>query len=305
MSILAVTKTWAEMIKIAHSVFALPFALVAAILAGRHLESGKPSWGQIGLIVLCMVAARCVAMTFNRIVDCSSDAGNPRTANRPLPAGLIHPNQAWVFWALSVLLFIFGCLVFLLAYRNPWPIAFALPVLTYLCGYSYSKRFTRWSHFYLGSAIALSPAAAWLAIHPDSLGLPALILVGAVTFWIGGFDIIYACQDIDFDRRAGLYSLPASAGATQALWIARAAHVLTVLLLALLGVSCHLGWLYWVGVVLVATLLLVENAIVHPDDFSKVNLAFFTINGIVSIVLGAVTVTDVLLDLEPVFAVEV
>jgi len=287
------------MIKFSHSVFALPFAFVAAFLAGRHLDSGRPAWGQLGLMFLCMVAARSVAMTFNRIADAHSDSLNPRTSNRAIPAGLITTRQAWHFFVTCCLIFVLGCAGFWAFYDNHWPLLLALPVLGYLCGYSYSKRFTRWSHFYLGSAIALSPAATWVAIHPQSIGLPACILVGTVTFWIGGFDIIYACQDLDFDRQQGLFSLPASMGPTVALWIARLAHLFTIVLLALLGLSTGLGYLYWSGVAIVAILLVVENAIVHPNDFSKITLAFFTINGVVSVILGIVAVADVLLDLDP------
>ncbi len=173
----------------------------------------------------------------------------------------------------------------------------------YLCGYSYCKFFTRWSHFYLGSAIALSPAAAWLAIDPASIGWPAVLLVGAVMRWIAGFDIIYACQDLEFDQAEGLHSLPAKLGPAAALWIARGAHLLTVLLLAAVGVQAQLGWLYWIGVGIVAVLLAVENAIVHPHDFSRVNLAFFTVNGVVSVVMGIVTVADILFGLESPFTI--
>jgi 4-hydroxybenzoate polyprenyltransferase len=176
----------------------------------------------------------------------------------------------------------------------------AVPVLVYVCFYSYTKHFTQWSHFVLGSAIAFSPVAAWLAVHPQSVGWPAVILMAAVTLWIGGFDVIYACQDIDVDRRDGLRSLPARLGAAKALWIARASHAATVALLVLLAAVSGLGWLYLAGVAAVAVLLLTENLLVRKDDFSRVNLAFFTVNGVVSILLGAVAVADVILGLAPV-----
>ena len=294
--------TWAEMVKLSHTVFALPFALMAAFLAGRNLgERNLPYWGQVGLVVLCMIAARSVAMTFNRIVDSRIDARNPRTAQRALASGRLSFAAAWTMWVLGAFTFGIGCLGFQLIYQNIWPILLAGPVLIYLCGYSYSKFHPRWSHFYLGSAIALSPAAAWLAIDPGSIGWTVVMLVGAVTFWIGGFDIIYACQDVDFDRREGLHSLPAALGPAKALWIARTAHVFTVVLLACVGLEAELGWLYWIGVGFVALLLIVENAIVHAEDFSRVNLAFFTVNGVVSVVMGIVTVADVLFDLQPPF----
>ncbi len=301
MSLVTTTKIWAQMIKFSHSVFALPFAIIAAFLAGRELPAGRPGYGQLALLVLCMVAARSVAMTFNRIADADLDARNPRTQNRPIPVGLISRQQAWIFFAIGAGSFVVCCLGFGVFYGNYWPVILAVPVLLYLCGYSYCKFYTRWSHFYLGSAIALSPAAAWLAIHPASIGSPAVVLVGAVTLWIAGFDIIYACQDLEFDRQEGLHSLPARLGPAKALWVARGAHLLTVGLLATLGIMATLGWLYWIGVGVVGLLLMIENAIVHPNDLSKVNLAFFTVNGVVSVVMGIASVADVLLDLQPPF----
>ncbi|MCG3137380.1 MAG: 4-hydroxybenzoate octaprenyltransferase [Phycisphaerae bacterium] len=287
--------TWGEMIKFGHSIFALPFALMATFLAGRQLPGKYPSLRQFVLIVICMVSARSLAMTFNRIVDARIDANNPRTAGRALPAGMITMRQAWTFFLLCSLMFLVGTAGFLRLTGNPWPLLLALPVMVYLCGYSYAKRFTRWSHFWLGSAIALSPAAAWLAIHPASIGLSALLLVLAVTFWIGGFDIIYACQDIEFDRSIGLHSLPSRLGPAAALWIARTAHTLVVVLLAGLGIIEQLGMAYWIGVGGVALLLFIENSLVHPHDFSRVNLAFFTINGVVSLLLGTLTIVDIIL----------
>ncbi len=286
---------WGRMIKLSHSVFALPFALIATFLAGRERPAGHPGAGQLLLIVLCMVAARSAAMTFNRIVDAAIDARNPRTADRPLPAGTIRRDQAVAFFVGCCLVFAAGCAGFLIADDNPWPLVLAGPVLAYLCFYSYTKRFTRWSHFVLGSAIALSPPAAWIAIHPASIGWPAVVLAAAVTLWIGGFDIIYACQDVEPDRRDGLHSLPARLGIGPALWIARGAHALTVVLLAALGPLAALGRLYYGGVAAVAVLLLVENLLVRADDLSRVNVAFFTVNGIISLLLGACAIGDVML----------
>ena len=191
-------RIWGEMIKFSHSIFALPFALMAAVLAGRHIPiAGQPSAGQIALIVLCMVSARSVAMTFNRIADAAIDVRNPRTAARPLPAGRLTLSAAYAFLMLAIVVFAMGCFGFHRFYANDWPMLLGGPVLVYLCFYSYTKRFTRWSHLFLGSAIGLSPAATWLAIHPDSLGWTAGLLAAAVTCWIAGFDIIYACQDIE------------------------------------------------------------------------------------------------------------
>ena len=291
----ATLRNWCEMIKFSHSVYALPFALMATFMAGRNLPGGHPTWIQIVLIAACMIFARSTAMTFNRIVDAKIDARNPRTQSRAIPAGTISMRSANLFLGAGAFGFVLACGGFWLTDRNRWPMMLAIPVLIYLCGYSYTKRFTRWSHFYLGSAIALSPVAAWLAIHPASVGWPAAILMATVTLWIGGFDIIYACQDIEVDRREGLHSLPSRLGPAGALWIARAAHVLTVCLLIVLWRVGGLGILYLCGVGAVAILLLVENCLVHPNDFSKVKLAFFTMNGLVSLLLGVAAVADVLI----------
>ena len=253
------------------------------------------------MIVVCMVAARSVAMTFNRIVDARIDAMNPRTAGRPLPTGRISRAAAITFLILATLTFAVACFTFFFWYGNEWPMLLGGPVLVYLCGYSYTKRFTRWSHFFLGSAIALSPPAAWLAIHPESFGAEAIVLMGAVTLWISGFDIIYACQDIDADRVQGLFSLPSGLGPRRALWLARGCHAGTVVLLVVLAHAAGLGWLYLAGVAAVALLLLVENSLVRAGDYSKVNLAFFTINGIVSVLMGVLAVADILLGLRRVF----
>ncbi|HSW45846.1 MAG TPA: UbiA-like polyprenyltransferase [Phycisphaerae bacterium] len=293
-------RRWGEMIKFSHSVFALPFALMATFLAARSAyEAGAalhvwPAWDQLALIVICMVAARSAAMTFNRITDAACDARNPRTAVRAIPAGTITVRQAAAFLLVAVLVFEAACAGFWWRYGNVWPLGLSLPVLSYLGFYSYTKRFTKWSHFVLGSAIALSPVAAWLAIHPASLGWPAVVLMAAVTLWIGGFDIIYACQDVGFDRAEGLHSLPARWGVAGALWAARIAHAGTVLLLAGLVPLAGLGWLYGLGVGIVAILLVIENALVRADDLSRVNVVFFTVNGAISLVLGGLTIADVL-----------
>ena len=291
---------YGELVKFAHSVFALPFALMATFLASRAASHAGdraqvyPSLVQLGLIVACMVSARTAAMSFNRLADQTLDARNPRTAGRPLPSGSIARSQAIGLLAGSAVAFVLACAGFWWTQHNWIPVVCSLPVLGYLCFYSYTKRFTKWSHFVLGSGIAISPAAAWLAIHPASIGWPALLLVGTVTLWIGGFDIIYACQDIDFDRQAGLHSLPARLGPAGALWIARLAHAAVVALLAGLAVAAGLGGLYLAGVGIVALLLLIENGIVHPNDYSRVNLAFFTINGCISLLLAGLTIADVL-----------
>ncbi len=289
-------RTWSEMIKVSHSVFALPFALMATFLAGREIEGlHRPHVGQLVLIVVCMVAGRSVAMTFNRIADKEIDAGNPRTAGRPLPAGKLKVRAAYGFLLASAAVFVTACYAFLHLFANHWPILLAGPVLLYLCGYSYTKRFTKWSHFSLGSAIGVSPLAAWLAIHPGSIGVPAIVLSVAVMLWIAGFDIIYACQDVDHDQKQGLFSLPSRVGVGPALWTARLCHLAVVVCLVVLGVAAPLGWLYFVGVVVVALLLVLENSLVRPDDLSKVNVAFFTVNGVVSVGLGLLAILDIFL----------
>ncbi|MBN2563042.1 MAG: UbiA family prenyltransferase [Phycisphaerae bacterium] len=295
MTVAATIRTWAEMIKFSHSVFALPFAMIATFLAGRQLDGGLPAWPQLGLIVVCMVAARSFAMTFNRITDATIDARNPRTAGRPLPTGKIAAPAAWLFLAIGAVVFIAACAAFLLVYGNAWPLRLALPTLLFLAVYSYAKRVTALAHFLLGAAIAFSPVAAWIAIHPASLGLPAMILAAAVLFWIAGFDIIYACQDVQVDRRDGLFSLPTRYGIARALLLSRGCHLLTIAMLVALGLVAELGWIYWAAVVVTSALLAAEQAVVRPNDLSRVNLAFFTMNGCVSLLLGAATIADLLL----------
>ena len=281
------------MVKFSHSVFALPFALFATFLAARDLPAHWPGWGRIGLIVICMVAARSFAMTFNRIADAAIDARNPRTAQRPIPAGRITTAQAWLFAAVSIAVFVLACLGFGRLYENWWPLRLSGAVVLFLAFYSYCKRFTSLAHFVLGAAISFAPTAAWIAVSPQTLGAPALFLTAAVLFWIAGFDIIYACQDVDTDRREGLFSIPAKFGVARALLVSRACHVLTVALLVGLGFSAELGGWYWTGVAATAVLLAAEQSVVRADDLSRVNLAFFTINGFVSLLLGAAGITDI------------
>jgi 4-hydroxybenzoate polyprenyltransferase len=287
---LPTVRTWAEMIKFPHSLFALPFTLIATFLAARP---NLPSWPQLGLIVLCMVAARSAAMTFNRLVDLRWDAANPRTAGRALPRGTITSPAAWAFFAAACAAFVLGCAGFLWLNRNPWPLRLGLPVLALLCGYSFTKRFTRWSHLILGLGIACAPVAAWIAIRPATLGVPAGLLLAAAATWIAGFDLIYACQDTAFDRAHGLYSVPAQMGVAAALWFARGLHGITLAALVAVGWTAGLGILYSIGVGVVAILLVVEHALVSPQDLSRVNVAFFTVNGIVGLVLGILGVMDV------------
>lgn len=283
------------MIRFSHSIFALPFALIATFLAARHQPGGLPTAGQLGLILVCMVAARGFAMTFNRIADLRIDARNPRTASRPLQTGRISLTQAWFFTIATAAAFVAACGGFRLVYENAWPLWLAAPTLAWLAGYSYAKRITALAHFVLGAGIAFAPTAAWIAVAPASLGWPALLLTGVVLFWIAGFDIIYACQDVEVDRREGLFSIPAKLGVAAALRVSRACHVVTVALLIALGFAVGYGWIYWAGVGVTAVLLASEQAVVKPHDLSRVNLAFFTLNGCVSLFLAIAAVSDTLL----------
>jgi 4-hydroxybenzoate polyprenyltransferase len=294
-ALVAPIRAWAEMVKLSHSIFALPFALMATFLAGREMVGrGLPYPGQLGLVLLCMLAARSVAMTFNRIADADIDARNPRTADRHLPTGRISRSAAWLMLALSAATFGIGCLGFHVLYANTWPILLSGPVLLYLCGYSLTKRFTKWSHYYLGSALALSPVAAWLAIHPASLGWSAVILAITVTCWVAGFDIIYACQDIDVDRREGLHSLPSRLGPGPALWLARISHGLSIIGLVLLGLTARLGAIYAAGAFAAGALLVAQGVLVRPGRYNQIGVAFLPLNGLVSVVVGAAAIVDLL-----------
>ena len=275
---------------------------MGAFLAGRaqygqHFAARGDFWGQLALVVLCMTAARAAAMTFNRIADRRFDSQSPRNANRPLVTGEISPSSAWLFYAACCALFLAACGAFWLLWRNPWPIALAAPVLAVVSFYSLTKRFTWLCHVVLGAADGLAPLCAYLAIAPASFGWPAVLMGVVVTFWVGGFDIIYALPDIELHRRLALRSIPARFGPAGALLISRSMHVLVVL--ALLGVwgLCRpwLGGPYLAGVAISAIILAVEQSAVRADDFSKVNAAFFTANAFVSCILGAVTIADLLL----------
>jgi len=277
--------TWGELVRFSHSVFALPFALIAVFLAARSLPGGLPSLGQLLLILTCMIAARSFAMTFNRIADRHIDARNPRTAGRPLQTGRISLGQAWLFTILAALIFLAACAGFFVRDSNIWPLVLAVPTLTWLAGYSYTKRFTALAHFVLGAGIAFAPMAAWIAIHPASLGWPAILLTVTVLFWIAGFDIIYACQDVEVDRAQPLYSVPARFGIPAALRLARLNHALTAAALAWLGLMMGLGVFYWVGWLAVVGLLVYEHSLVRPGDLSRLDTAFFNVNGYIAVIV--------------------
>ena len=273
------------MIKWEHSIFALPFALCGAMLAA----GGWPNVRQLFWIVVAMVTARSAAMAFNRLADTSIDAANPRTQARALPAGQLSSTFVGLFVIAASGAFVLAAwqlnrLAFYLS-----PAALAVVLL-----YSYTKRFTRWSHLVLGLALGIAPAAAWIAVR-GSLDPRILLLTAAVTFWVAGFDILYSCQDFEFDSQSGLHSVPRYFGIAGALWIARVFHLLMMALLVGLLVSFGLGKLALVGVIIVGILLAYEHSLVAADDLSKLNAAFFTMNGVISIVFFAFVAGDILL----------
>jgi len=273
------------MIKWEHSIFALPFALSGAMLAAN----GLPGVHQLTWIIVAMVGARSAAMAFNRLADASIDAANPRTRSRALPAGTLSPGSVTTFVIVSCAVFVFASwqlnrLAFILS-----PVALAVILL-----YSYTKRFTRWSHLVLGLALGIAPTAAWIGVRA-SFDPRILLLTAAVTFWVGGFDVLYACQDYDFDRSEGLHSIPRYFGIEKALWIARLFHVIMLLLLAVLVREFGLGKLSIIGIVIVALLLAYEHSLVSANDLSKLNAAFFTMNGVISVVFFGFVAGDLLL----------
>jgi 4-hydroxybenzoate polyprenyltransferase len=283
-----------ELIRFSHTVFALPFALTSAALAWH--KDGF-SWLQLAGILLCMVFARSAAMAFNRLADRRFDAANPRTSGRHLPAGKLSAVTVWFFSAACAVGFIATTLVFLLAFDNPWPTILAIPVLLFVCAYSYTKRFTALSHFWLGASLLLAPVAAWIAIRGVRDGgdlLVPVLLGGAVLFWVAGFDILYACQDVDFDRKAKLHSVPAALGVPVSLRVAMGCHLVMVGMLVGLYFAAkpELGVIYLAGIAAVAVLLAYEHWLVRPEDLSRVNRAFFQVNGVISLGLFAVVLVQ-------------
>jgi 4-hydroxybenzoate polyprenyltransferase len=274
-----------EMIKWEHSVFALPFALCGAMLAA----GGFPTLHQVVWIIVAMVAARSAAMAFNRLADASIDAANPRTSARALPTGQLTPAFVATFVVISSVVFIAAA-----AELNRLALWLSPVALAVLLLYSYTKRFTRWSHLVLGFALGIAPSAAWIAVR-GSLDPRILLLTAAVTFWVAGFDVLYACQDFDFDRSSGLQSIPRYLGISRALWVARAFHVIMLLLLAALLVAFGMGKLAIAGVAVVAVLLAYEHSLVSAGDLRKLNAAFFTMNGVISVVFFVFVAGDLLL----------
>lgn len=285
MAVLHNLRVTLEMIKWEHSIFALPFALCGAMLAA----GGFPSIHQLLWIVIAMVAARSAAMAFNRWADAAIDAANPRTSTRALPAGHLSPAFVATFVVVSSAIFVLAA-----SQLNRLSLLLSPVALAVLLLYSYTKRLTRWSHLVLGFALGIAPAAAWIAVR-GSLDPRILLLTAAVTFWVGGFDVLYACQDYDFDRAAGLHSIPRYFGIGGALWVARVFHIIMVALLVALLAAFGLGKFAVIGIFAVVLLLLYEHSLVRPNDLSKLNAAFFTMNGVISVLFFVFIAADLLM----------
>jgi 4-hydroxybenzoate polyprenyltransferase len=280
--LLAKTRITLEMIKWEHSIFALPFALTAALLAA----GGLPAWRTLGWILVAMVSARSAAMAFNRWADAELDAANPRTSTRAIPAGLLSKQFVLGFTLLAIALFITAA-----AQLNRLTLLLSPVALLVLLGYSYMKRVTRWSHLVLGLALGVAPAAAWIAVR-GTLDPRIVVLTAAVTLWVGGFDVLYACQDFEHDRSAGLFSLPQAIGVPAAFWAARAMHLAMLGLLLWFGLLFHFRAVGWAGIGVVAALLAYEHSIVSPRDLRRLNAAFFTMNGVIATVFLCFVAAD-------------
>lgn len=296
MAVLGRVRRLLEMIRFSHTLFALPFALLSAVMAWAANANSEPPvrfrWQELVGILVCMVFARSAAMAFNRLADRRLDALNPRTEGRHLPTGLLNTATVGWFTALCSVGFVAGTLLFL---PNRWPLIGAVPVLVFLFGYSYTKRFTALAHFWLGAALMMAPLAAWVALRAG-LAWPPMILGVAVLLWVAGFDMIYACQDVEFDRQMRLHSVPARLGVPGALRLAALCHLAMVGLLAMLPmVYPEFGWIFGIGVAAIAVLLVYEHWLVRPDDLTRVNQAFFHVNAVISLGLLAVGSLDVLL----------
>jgi 4-hydroxybenzoate polyprenyltransferase len=278
----AKTRTTLEMIKWEHSVFALPFALTATLLASGGLPAGRT----ILWILVAMISARSCAMAFNRWADAELDAVNPRTAARAIPAGLLTRDFVLGFTLVTALAFVLAA-----AQLNPLTLSLSPFVLLVLLGYSYTKRITRWSHLVLGLALGIAPSAAWIAVR-GSLDPRILVLTGAVTLWVGGFDVLYACQDFEHDRAAGLHSLPRAIGIPAAFWAARGMHLAMLALLVWFATLFHFQTVGWLGIAAVALLLGYEHSIVSPGNLRRLNAAFFTMNGVIATVFLCFVAVD-------------
>ena len=285
--ILSKTRITLEMIKWEHSIFALPFALTAALLAAHGLPAGRI----ILWILVAMIAARSCAMAFNRWADAELDAANPRTRSRAIPAGLLSRQFVFGFTCITALVFVLAA-----NELNPLTLYLSPVVLVVLLGYSYMKRFTRWSHLGIGLALGLAPSAAWIAVR-GALDARILVLSAAVMLWAGGFDVLYACQDFEHDRSAGLHSLPQAVGIPRAFLAARAMHLAVLGLLVWFGMLFRFGVIGWLGIAAVALLLAYEHSLVSPRDLRRLNAAFFTMNGVIATVFLAFVAADLWLRL--------
>jgi len=283
MGLFGKTRTTLEMIKWEHSIFALPFALTAVLLASH----GNPGWKTLGWILVAMITARSCAMAFNRWADADLDAANPRTSNRAIPAGLLSREFVLGFTILTGLGFVVAA-----SQLNRLTLYLAPVVLVVLLSYSYMKRLTRWSHLVLGLALGLAPSAAWIAVR-GSLDPRIVVLTIAVMLWVGGFDVLYACQDFEHDRQVGLHSIPQSLGILNAFRIARAMHVLMFCLLIAFGYLFHFGIAGWLGIAAAGLLLAYEHAIISPQDLRRLNAAFFTMNGVIATVFLVFVAADI------------
>jgi 4-hydroxybenzoate polyprenyltransferase len=283
MGLLAKTHTTLEMIKWEHSIFALPFALTAVLLASH----GSPGWRTLGWILVAMVSARSCAMAFNRWADADLDAANPRTRSRAIPAGQLSRQFVLGFTILMGLAFVVAA-----AELNRLTLYLAPFVLLVLLGYSYMKRVTRWSHLVLGLALGLAPSAAWIAVR-GSLDPRILVLTAAVMLWVGGFDVLYACQDFEHDREVGLHSIPQAIGVVAAFRVARLMHLAMLALLITFAYLFHFGIAGWLGIAAAGLLLAYEHAIISPRDLRRLNAAFFTMNGVIAMVFLIFVAADV------------
>ena len=286
MGIIGSIRVYGRMIKFSHTLFALPFALAAVVLAHR---THPVTWSQLFWILVAMVGARSAAMGFNRVVDARYDGDNPRTADREIPSGRLSVRAAGTFVALSAGVFLLAA-----GMLGPLCLALAPAVLVVLCLYSYTKRFTAFSHIYLGLAIALAPLGAWIAVT-GRFDWPVTILCLALWTYIAGFDILYACQDADFDRRAGLLSIPARFGPVAAFRVAALLHLAAFVFFFLIHLVFDMGPIYLAAVVLIGALLVIEHRLVRPDDLQRIQLAFFNVNSLIAIVMFAGILLDILL----------
>lgn len=280
-------KIFLEMIKFEHTIFALPFAYMGAVLGSVVIHERLPSWIEIGWITLAMVGARSAAMGLNRVIDKTIDQKNPRTKGRAIPAGLLSSKEVLIFIAISFLLLFYAA-----AQLNELSVKLLPIAVFFLVIYSYTKRFTWLCHIVLGLTIGLAPLGGWVAVT-GGIDLTALIFYVSVAMWTAGFDVIYACQDMDYDRKEGLHSIPVRFGIKGALWIARSLHIVTALGLISLMSMTELSWWYLTGTVIAGVLLYYEHQLVKPHDLSKLNVAFFTMNGVLSVVMFVFTFIDV------------